>query len=225
MEEGFFVKKNFILCFLLLCLLTLYSTASAASSIDGMRWEWITTTDTTDYYYDKQTMQYDLDAKNAIDKNAILVYLRLELNPRGQEKIIDILNANSTTQLDPTDTSQVSAFTEKCRFNIAKASVKILSVNGDNLNDNSVLNKMVSDAGEQDIVPDTHYEEIFKAIKAYATSHDTDLTRRSTRKAALSTGNADHTASTPAATADTGTTTTPPPIKSTPVLHDNSIAS
>jgi hypothetical protein len=203
------------------------SAAASSALIDGLRWEWITATDTTDYFYDKQTIQYDLDTNNAIDKNAIVVYLRLELNPRGQQKIIDILNANNTTQLTAADASQVSTFTEKCRFDIAKTSVKILSVNGDNLSDSSVLNKMATDAGEQDILPDTHYEEIFKAISAYAANHDTDLTRRSTKKATLNAGSAATTAAVPAAAADTATetATASPPLKDTPILHNNSIAS
>lgn len=223
--------KNLIilLCSSLFFLFGCIPTAAASSAlIDGLRWEWITSTDTTDYFYDKQTIQYDLNTNNAIDKNTILVYLRLELNPRGQQKILDILNANSTTQLTAADASQVSTFTEKCRFDIAKTSVKILSVNGDNLSDSSVLNKMATDAGEQDILPDTHYEEIFKAIRAYAATHDTELTRRSTRKATLNAGSSAATAAAATAPAVDNATETPtasPPIMDTPILHNNSIAS
>lgn len=59
------------------------SSICYASSAD--RWEWITSTDTLDFYFDKETIQYGIveewDSsshrfKNVIDRSKIIVYLK-----------------------------------------------------------------------------------------------------------------------------------------------------
>ena len=173
-------KISVALTVLLICI----SSACYASETD--RWEWIMSTDTVDFYFDKETIRYgtkdewdsnELKYKKVIDKAKIFVYIKEVYTEGYREKFIEEIKAGRGWD--------ISEFVMRmsygiCKFEYDYLNNQIRKTEGIyyDLDGRVLFDSKNEYASWGSIIPGSNGEGMFKLIRAYSEKNNDKVAKQ-----------------------------------------------
>jgi len=164
---------------LILSFLFLFTCTSFAAD----RWQWATSTSSSGYFFDTQSIRYKISPdSNSVDKSIITIYIKELYGDEVKQRLISRINAT-----DQTDEIKAAAITlthsiYKCEYDITHNDFKKYDIYVYNENNVLLDTKHYDQPQSKDISPESPEEKIFNPIIAYIKDHDAEITARTMKK-------------------------------------------
>ena len=162
---------------LILSFLFLFTCTSFAAD----RWQWATSTSSSGYFFDTQSIRYKISPdSNSVDKSIITIYIKELYGDEVKQRLISRINATDQTDEVKAAAAKVDHSIDKYEYDITRdCFTKYDSYYYD---ENNVLlgKKHYAQPQAKDISPESPEEKIFNPIIAYVKDHDAEITARTT---------------------------------------------